>query len=284
MSADSAARLFHTWLGSRSSPSCASHRNQSTMDSRGTSAQAGEKGERRHTCATAVLVRAPIDDQGFDRLQVSVPDGREHPRAVLRDDVPGNLEGRLAGQRQPSDDVGIGARLAPLGEQVQRVGEEPRLFWRRTRWIREAAIDRVQERLDEHRSMTVSRFQRGAGRCGWVGQQLREDLGRRHRGNRWRHGFVREPVDARPERAARTGSAHWIVNSLLMRATDDAVVGDGVLRTLLMHEARNVGGNRRVMRTSTACVVQVRTADGARRPGRVITATTSLVASVASGP
>ena len=32
-----------------------------------------------------------------------------------------------------------------------------------------------------------------------------------------------------------------------MRTTDDAVGGDCLLRTLLLHKARNVGGNRRVM-------------------------------------
>ena len=88
----------------------------------------GQKRERRHTRAAAVLVRAPIDDQRFDRLQVSVADGGEHPPPVLRDDISSNVERRLARQRQPSDDVGVGARLTPLGEQVHRVGEEPRLF------------------------------------------------------------------------------------------------------------------------------------------------------------
>src|SRR5471030_2550036 len=77
--------------------------------------------------------------------------------------------------------------------------------------------------------MTVSRLQRGAGRL-W-----------------WERRFVGEAVDARPERAARAGSTHRIVNPLFVRTTDDAVVGDGLLRTLLPDKARDVGGNRRIM-------------------------------------
>src|SRR4051794_3596994 len=58
---------------------------------------------------------------------------------------------------------------------------------------------------------------------------------------------MREPVDARPEGAARAGPTQRIVNPLFVRTTDDAVVADGLLRTMLLHEVRNVVSNYRVM-------------------------------------
>src|SRR6266849_1425067 len=95
--------------------------------------------------------------------------------------------------------------------------------------------------------MTVSRLQRFARRLGFVGRQISQDLCWRHGGHWWRHRFVREPVDAGPERAARAGPTHRIVNPLLVRTTNDAVGGYGLLRIMLLHEAGNFGGNRRIM-------------------------------------
>src|SRR5207253_2197046 len=53
--------------------------------------------------------------------------------------------------------------------------------------------------------MTVSRFQRFARRLGFVRRQISQDLGWRLVRHAWPHRFVRESVDARPERATRAG-------------------------------------------------------------------------------
>jgi hypothetical protein len=58
---------------------------------------------------------------------------------------------------------------------------------------------------------------------------------------------MREPVDARPERTARAGSAHRIVNALVMRTANDAVGGHTLLRAMVPHEAGNFSGHRRIM-------------------------------------
>jgi len=55
-----------------------------------------------HGHAAAVLVRPPVEEQGLDRLDVSVAHRRQDPPPVLRDDVPGQVEGVFARQRQPA--------------------------------------------------------------------------------------------------------------------------------------------------------------------------------------
>src|ERR1700730_2163382 len=95
--------------------------------------------------------------------------------------------------------------------------------------------------------MTVRRFQRFARRVGFVRRQISQDLGWRLGRHGWRHRFVREPIDARPERTTRAGPTHRIVNPLLVRTTNDAVVAYGLLRMMLLREVGNFGGNRRIM-------------------------------------
>ena len=77
--------------------------------------------------------------------------------------------------------------------------------------------------------------------------QFDQHLVRRHlrdgRGNR----LVREAIDAGPEGTLRTGTADRIVDPLLVRATDNPVVADGVLDSLTAQPLRQFGGNHRIM-------------------------------------
>src|SRR5207253_7598343 len=148
--------------------------------------------QRLYCLTPAKFIGLPIQDQLLNWLKVGATYAREQAIAGLRDRIATNVECSFSRQRQPANEQGVSARLAPFRKQKGGVAEEHAFSRRRFLWVRKASLNGPEQWFDKRLAMSVRGSQRLARLRVPVHRKFGQNLrGREHRFRGWEQ-FLRE--------------------------------------------------------------------------------------------